>query len=35
MLHSAWSSMGAADPDDWKELDYEESLALDDDPEPT
>ena len=34
MLHSAWASMGAPAPDDWKALDYEDSLTLDDDPEP-
>jgi hypothetical protein len=33
MLRSAWSSMGAADPDDWKALDYEEIVQLNDDPE--
>ena len=33
MLRSAWASMGAPAPDDWKALDYEESLTLDDDPE--
>ena len=33
MLRSAWSSMGAADPDDWKALDYEEAEQLDDGPE--
>ena len=33
MLRSAWGSMDAADPDDWKALDYEESLKLGDGPE--
>jgi hypothetical protein len=33
MPRSAWSSMGASDPDDWKALDYEKIAQLDDGPE--
>ena len=33
MLRSAWSSMGAPEPGDWKALDYEDSTQLDDNPE--
>ena len=33
MLRSARSSMGAAEPDDWKALDYEEAELLDVGPE--
>ena len=32
MLKSAWESAGVSDPDDWKELDYDQTLLLDDDP---
>ncbi len=35
MLRKAWGSMGVPDPADWKALDYEESMMLDDDPEST
>jgi len=32
MLNKAWGSVGASDPDEWLELDYEKAKNLDDDP---
>jgi len=33
MLKSSWGSAGVPDPNDWKELEYEQAASLDDDPE--
>ena len=33
MLRSAWGSAGVPDPNDWKELEYEQAVSQNDDPE--
>jgi len=33
MLRSSWGSAGVPDPNDWKELEFEQSALLDDNPE--
>jgi len=33
MLKSAWGSAGVPDPNDWKELEYEQAASLNDNPE--
>ena len=33
MLNSAWKSAGTPDPNNWKELEYEQAASLDNDPE--
>ena len=33
LLKKAWGSMGATDPDEWVDLEYEKAKKLDDDPE--